>query len=235
MATTKKTDKELAQYYAQQALSGKSGIYIPASQTENALLNAGQSLDTATSDTKSATATSKKQSQAYNAYAAALAQQEAAYRRQQELAAKQRADEKAALDAQNSLLKQNLRTQLENTLEENNRQAEKSLREAYTAYMLSARNLAQQLKALGISGGGSETVLADLANKYTTGRLGIEESRNTANSTARQKYDADLNEYQIDYLAALAKIDSAYSKNLASLAASNQSALATLAKSAVNK
>ena len=168
----------------------------------------------------------------YNAYSQAIARQEAAYKQREEAAAKQRDERKKALEQQNEAMKKQREATLADSLEANNKAADKSLNEAYVAYMLSKRNLAQQLKALGISGGGSETVVTDMSNTYANSRFGIEDGRNTANAAARRNYDSGINSDYMDYLSALAKIDSAYNDKIYSLAGDKASTLSSLAKSA---
>ena len=146
--------------------------------------------------------------------------------------AKQRDERKKVLEKQNEAMKKQRENALADSLEANNKAADKSLNEAYVAYMLSKRNLAQQLKALGISGGGSETVVTDMSNTYANNRFGIEDGRNTANAAARRDYDSGINSDYIDYLSALAKIDSAYNDKIYSIAGDKASTLSTLAKSA---
>ena len=148
------------------------------------------------------------------------------------LIAKQRDEQKKALEQQNEAMKKQRENALADSLDANNKAADKSLNEAYVAYMLSKRNIAQQLKALGISGGGSETVLTDMSNTYANSRFGIEDGRNTANAAARRDYDNGINSDYIDYLSALAKIDSDYNNKLYSLAGDKASTMSTLAKSA---
>ena len=136
------------------------------------------------------------------------------------------------MEQQNEAMKKQREAALADSLEANNKAADKSLNEAYVAYMLSKRNLAQQLKALGISGGGSETVVTDMSNTYANSRLGIEDGRNTANAAAQRDYDSGINSDYMDYLSALAKIDDAYNDKIYSLNSQKASTLSTLAKSA---
>ena len=225
-----KKQQELAQQYAQAALNGENGKYVPASETKTAVLNAQPAITTVTAP-QPATASSSNDAY-YNAYSQAIARQEAAYKQREEAAAKQRDEQKKALDQQNEAMKKQRENALADSLDANNKAADKSLNEAYVAYMLSKRNLAQQLKALGISGGGSETVLTDMSNTYANSRFGIEDGRNTANAAARRDYDNGINSDYIDYLSALAKIDSDYNNKLYSLAGDKASTMSTLAKSA---
>lgn len=129
-----------------------------------------------------------KKSTAYNAYAAAANEQYQMLVQQQELAERQR---RAAMDA---------------TIKANNQAADKSLREAYVANMMAQKNMPQQLKAAGISGGASETTMADVHNTYMNNRFGIEEARNNANAQARQAYDAGVAGDYSNYLTEAYKL-----------------------------
>lgn len=55
--------------------------------------------------------------------------------------------------------------------------AKAALREAYISRMLSQRDMAQQLSALGINGGMAETTAAGMLNNYQNNRNGIEADR----------------------------------------------------------
>jgi hypothetical protein len=67
--------------------------------------------------------------------------------------------------------------------------AAKSLREAYTNYMLNKKNLAQGLAAMGVSGGATESNMARMYNNYGS-------ARNNINTTAAENLAKLLNEYQ---------------------------------------
>lgn len=133
---------------------------------------------------------------ARSAYARAIDEQNRLLLEQQELAEKQR---RAAMEA---------------TIKANNKAANKSLREAYIANMLSKRNLPQQLKAIGVSGGASETTLADIENTYMNNRFGIEEQRNEANARARAAYDAGVAGDYSQYLAKAYELQGTIADNL---------------------
>lgn len=119
----------------------------------------------------------------YGAYASAVDQQNNLLKQQQELMERQR------------------RRAMEATVNANNQAADNSLKEAYIANMLAKRNLPQQLKAVGVSGGASETTLADIQNTYMNNRFGIEANRNDANRQARLAYDNGVLGDYSDYLA----------------------------------
>ena len=211
-------------------VSGKTNGEIAQIYARNTLVDSLQNPAKTSQTTAKSKTSSTASANAYNAYLTALAQQEQLYSQQQAQAQRHKDQQTQALNTQNNLIKQQLSANLDNTLAENNRSADKSLKEAYTAYMLSQRNLAQQLKALGISGGGSETVLADMENKYANNRFEIESQRGKANSAARTDYDKQINSAYIDYLSALAKINDEYNNRLYTLANQNSTALQSLAK-----
>lgn len=180
--TPTEREKRMAQEYARAALAGKGpGGYLSPTQVANAVYNAAEIEEVTTP--KKTTSTGGGGSATYNAYAAAIDEQNRLLREQQALAEKQR---RAAMEA---------------TINANNQAADKSLKEAYVANMLSKRNLPQQLKALGISGGASETTLADIDNTYMNNRFGIEENRNDANMQARMAYDQGVAGDYSNYLA----------------------------------
>lgn len=58
-----------------------------------------------------------------------------------------------------------------------NETTDKALRDAYVGKMLNARNIGQQLAAMGRSGGAAESTLLGLQNNYQTNRAGLEEER----------------------------------------------------------
>lgn len=114
----------------------------------------------------------------------------------------------SAVDQRNSLLKQQQemmerqrRRAMEATVNANNQAADNSLKEAYIANMMAKRNLPQQLKAAGVSGGATETTMSDIENTYMNNRFGIEANRNNANLQARLAYDNGVMGDYSDYLA----------------------------------
>lgn len=105
-----------------------------------------------------------------------------------------------ALQQQYDMLLQRQKANYDATVKANNAQADEALRETYIANMLSRKNLPQQLKANGISGGATETTLADLQNTYMNNRNAIERQRINANNQARLGYDDKLADAYGDYL-----------------------------------
>lgn len=82
--------------------------------------------------------------------------------------------------------------------------ANKSLREAYVNYMLNKRNMNQNLSAMGVSGGASESSLANMYNSYGN-------SRNNINTTLADNLAALLNAYQNN----VAGVEQAYNSQYA--------------------
>jgi hypothetical protein len=125
---------------------------------------------------------------------------EALYKQQYDLAEKQR---KRRLDA---------------TIQANNDAAERSLADAYVAYMLQQRNLPQQLRANGINGGATETTLGDLSNTYQNSRNKIMLGRDDANAQARLAYDSRVAEDYDKFLTNKINLAIANMNNAAQLA-----------------
>jgi len=93
---------------------------------------------------------------------------------------------------QYDLAEKRRKNRLDATIQANNQAADKSLNDAYIAYMIRQRNLPQQLRANGINGGATETTLGDLNNTYMNNRYNIMSERDNANAQARLAYDDGL-------------------------------------------
>lgn len=182
-------DEISAKEYAQKAITNG---YITPSQADLAIWNANKKIPHHSSlkgtDTKSNSSTSSATA-AYNAYAAAIEKQNALLRQQQEIARQRR------------------EAQMNATINANNLEAEKSLNDAYILNMMQKKNLPQQLKALGISGGVSESTLGDIENTYMNNRSNIDTERNNANAKARLAYENGVSDDYSDYLARYAKLN----------------------------
>lgn len=101
-----------------------------------------------------------------------------------------------------------LRSQYENSQAELENSRKRQLQEAYISRMMQQKNLADQLDALGLTGGASETFLGSLLNNYANNRANVEEQIRTSlrdllngymtnQNSARQKYnDALINAQQ---------------------------------------
>lgn len=96
-----------------------------------------------------------------------------------------------------------LRSQYENSQAELENSRRRQLQEAYISRMMQQRNLGEQLDALGLTGGASETILANLLNNYNNNRASVEENIRTSlrdlintymnnQTSARQRYNDAL-------------------------------------------
>lgn len=116
------------------------------------------------------------------------------------------------IERQNELLRQQLelkkkeRERMYNyAINENDKQAEKSLNDAYILNMLAQKNLNQQLKSMGISGGLSETAITDINNSYMDRRNDIDSERLRANAKAREIFESQNSNDYDKYLDRLMK------------------------------
>lgn len=85
-----------------------------------------------------------------------------------------------------------------------NQDAEASMRQAYINHMLSQKNLNQQLSAQGITGGATETTLANLANSYGNARNNINTTLNNNLSNLEGNYNSGLSQAMQAYNSAVA-------------------------------
>ena len=120
--------------------------------------------------------------------------------------------------------------------------AKNSLRQAYVNYMLNKRDLGQQLAAMGLSGGATESSLAKLLNEYGNSRGGINETlannlaqlantyqNNTAN--AEQLYNTQYADAMNNYIGQLNNLEQMLANNMmGSYSGSSLSSLASYAK-----
>lgn len=138
---------------------------------------------------------------------------------------------------------QNTRNQLSNAFNYGqkvaNDDAAKSLREAYINYMMNKKNMNQNLSVAGISGGATESSLANLYNNYGNSRNNINEglSSNLANllntyqnnlANAEQTYNSTLADAMNNYTNNLNNLEMALSNN--QMASYSGSSLANLSK-----
>lgn len=160
-------------------------------------------------------------------YLSLLAQQQA---RAEQLAAQRQAAAQAAYDKnmaalnnayaqRGDLLKKNyddtlaqLQGQYDYGAQQVNQNADRAQQQAYINYMMSKRDLPQQLSAMGLTGGASESRLAGLYNSYGNARNEVDTGRNsdlasllqTLNqnkSTALQNYNSALSDDEARKLA----------------------------------
>lgn len=110
-----------------------------------------------------------------------------------------------------------------------NTDAENSLRQAYINHMLSQKNLGQQMSAMGLNGGATETTLANMLNNYGNSRNNIRTTLNNNLSNLENTYNDSLSEALQAYNNAVANSDlqrSQYAQQLESaLADRNAQAL----------
>lgn len=165
----------------------------------------------------SGASSSSNTANAYNALLAAYKQNDYSdYLRQMREAAQNAYDRgmnalNSAYDNQLNSLSSNLnetRNQLANQYNRSmgniNRDAEGSLRQAYINKMLSQKNLGQQMSALGLNGGATESTLANMANNYGNARNNINVTRNNNLSDLEGNYSDNLSQAQQAYNSAVA-------------------------------
>lgn len=116
-----------------------------------------------------------------------------------------------AYDSQLSSLSSNLnetRNQLANQYNRSkssiSQDAENSLRQAYINNMLSQKNLAQQMSAQGLTGGASETTMANMLNNYGNARNNINTTMNNNLSSLEGNYSDNLSQAMQAYNSAVA-------------------------------
>ena len=110
-----------------------------------------------------------------------------------------------------------------------------SLQQAYINYMMSKRDLAQQLSAQGLSGGASETAAASLYNTYGTNRNAIVRDREqsladlllqlgTSKSSALQAYNERMAELEAKRLQYRTELENELANLVTSAATRNYEA-----------
>lgn len=117
----------------------------------------------------------------------------------------------SAYDAQLNSLNSNLnetKNQLANQYNYSrgniNSDAADSLKQAYINRMLSERNLGQQMSAQGLSGGATETTLANMLNNYGNARNNITTQQNKSLADLEQNYGSNLSQAMQAYNSAVA-------------------------------
>ena len=160
---------------------------------------------------------SSNMANAYNALLAAYKQNDYSdYLRQMREAAQGAYDRgmsalNSAYDAQMNSLNDNLSSTKGQLLDQYNRSkqnitddAAESLRQAYINRMKSERNLGQQMSALGLTGGATETTLAGMLNNYGNARNNINTTQNKNLSNLEGNYNDNLAQAQQAYNSAVA-------------------------------
>lgn len=82
--------------------------------------------------------------------------------------------------------------------------AENSLRQAYINNMLNRKNLAQQMSAQGLTGGATETTMANMLNNYGNARNNINTTMNNNLSNLEGNYSDNLSQAMQAYNSAVA-------------------------------
>ena len=106
-----------------------------------------------------------------------------------------------------------------------NQDAEGSLRQAYINHMLSQKNLGQQMSAMGLSGGATETTLAGMLNNYGNARNNINTTAANNLSALEGRYNDSIAQARQAYNDAVAKANlqkSQYAMQLEDALAGNQ-------------
>lgn len=88
---------------------------------------------------------------------------------------------------------QNLQTDYNASKDSVNKDANKSLKEAYINKMMSNKNLAQNMAAQGLSGGASETTMAGMENNYGNARNNIQTVQNENLGNLENLYNQSRN------------------------------------------
>lgn len=166
--------------------------------------------------TASATA-SNNMANAYNALLAAYKQNDYSdYLRQMREAAQNAYNRgmnalNSAYDEQMNSLNNNLSETKNTLLDQYNRSkqgitddAAASLRQAYINKMISQRNLGQQMSALGLNGGATESTLANMANNYGNARSAINTTQNKNLYNLEGNYNTNLSQAMQAYNSAVA-------------------------------
>ena len=117
----------------------------------------------------------------------------------------------SAYDEQMNSLNNNLSETKNTLLDQYNRSrkgimddAANSLRQAYINKMLSQKNLGQQMSALGLSGGATESTLANMANNYGNARSAINTAQNNNLYNLEGNYNSNLSQAMQAYNSAVA-------------------------------
>ena len=189
--------------------SGVSGVRTTNNGVRSTSGSSGSSKSSSSSNTANA----------YNALLAAYQSRQNdydAYLRQMREAAQNAYDRgmsalNSAYDSQLSSLSDNLsetRNQLANQYNRSKQNitddAANSLRQAYINKMLSQKNLGQQMSAMGLTGGATETTLANMLNNYGNARNEINTTQNKNLSNLEGNYSDNLSQAMQAYNSAVA-------------------------------
>lgn len=166
---------------------------------------------------KSGSGTASSSADAYSALLAAYKQNDYSDYLNQMKAAAQAAYDRGmsrledAYNSQMDSLNSNLSETKNTLLDQYNRSkkgimddAASSLRQAYINKMLSQKNLGQQMSALGLNGGATESTLANMANNYGNARSAINTTQNNNLYNLEGNYNNNLSQAMQAYNSAVA-------------------------------
>ena len=134
---------------------------------------------------------------------------------------RQRAEEQALRDRAAAQARANQQQIYNTNVDKLNRTAEEANQQAYINYMMSKRDLPQQLSAVGLSGGAAESSYAGLYNSYGNSRAQTEKSRLEGMAELQQTLQNNLAAIEQQRLSGEMSSLSDYYTNLASLQAQN--------------
>lgn len=129
----------------------------------------------------------------------------------------------------------NLQTDYNASRDSVNRDAGKSLQEAYINNMLSRKNLAQNMSAQGLSGGASETTMAGMENNYGNARNNIQTTANENLGSLEDLYGRNRNSAYQAYNEQLAQDALAQAQYMIQFENDRQNALASAYESQMSK
>lgn len=129
----------------------------------------------------------------------------------------------------------NLQTDYGASRDNVNRDAGKSLQEAYINNMLSRKNLAQNMSAQGLSGGASETTMAGMENNYGNARNNIQTTANENLGNLEDLYGRNRNSAYQAYNDQLAQDALAQAQYMIQFENDRQNALASAYESQMSK
>lgn len=133
----------------------------------------------------------------------------------------QRAAAQAARDAAADAARRAQQGQYDANVKKLNTAANDALQQAYINYMMSKRDLPQQLAAQGLSGGAAESTWAGLYNGYGNSRAGTERSRLENLAALQQTLQSNLAQIEQQRLSGDQAALRDYYADLKSLAARN--------------
>ena len=214
---------------------GSIGVSSGVTQTNTARPRTATSTGSSKSSSGSSSSSASANANTANAYNALLAAYQSQrndydeYLRQMREAAENAYNRgmsalNSAYDSQMNSLSNNLsetRNQLSNQYNRSrgniSQDAENSLRQAYINKMLSQRNLGQQMSAQGLTGGATETTMANMLNNYGNARNSINNTLNNNLSNLEGNYSDNLSQAMQAYNSAVANANLAKAQQAMSL------------------